>query len=352
MFSAAVQYSFLYVLTAVAVLILPAVCLAYLLYRLPARRDQLTTLFKSDGILPKYLTARGHLPPRHQGEPAAEYHQRLSLEFDRVFSLELKQEYGRTLYGVPIFAASVTTAVVTFYLVGEASGTHLIQQVPAPVRYALLGGFVGSLYNIITRYSLTDLSPVSLWWVPFRYFMAIAYGSFASMIFNDTFASLGAFMLGMIPITEALNFVRSRLVTFGLAPTNDQSSGFRLIQGLDAATIDTLVDLGISNTQLLAYSDPLKLLLRSNFSPSQLIDWMDQCFLFNYVGSKNEALRSVGLRGGIEVASLKDLDDIKRGGMIESLASRLNITPVEAENLVEDFWDDSQLDLIWEIWGS
>jgi hypothetical protein len=163
---------------------------------------------------------------------------------------------------------------------------------------------------------------------------------------------LGAFMLGMIPITEALNFLRSRLTTFGLAPANDQSSGFRLIQGLDAATIDTLIDLGISNTQLLAYCEPLKLLLRSNFSPNQLIDWMDQCFLFNYVGSKNEALRPAGLRGGIEVASLKDLDDEKRAGMIATLAAHLSITPVEAENLVEGFWDDSQLELIWEIWGS
>jgi hypothetical protein len=183
----------------------------------------------------------------------------------------------------------------------------------------------------------------------FPIFDSAAYGLFANMIFNETFAGLGSFMLGMVPITEGLSFVRSRI---GLATVNTQDSGFRLIQGLDLATIDTLADLGISHAQHLAYADPLKLLLRSNFSPNQLVDWMDQCFLFNYVGTKIETLRATGIRGAIEVADLQDLQPEKKLPMVEALAKRLEINNTEADNLIGEMAMDAQLDLIGEIWGS
>jgi hypothetical protein len=94
------------------------------------------------------------------------------------------------------------------------------------------------------------------------------------------------------------------------------------------------------------------LLLRSNFSPNQLADWMDQCFLFNYVGSKIETLRMAGIRGGIEVADLEDLEAEKRTAMLTALAGRLGINTAEADNLIGEFAIDAQLELIEQIWGS
>jgi hypothetical protein len=223
MYSHKIPNYFLYIIMAIGFSIIPAICLAYLKYRLPARREQLTSLFKSDSILPAYLAIRGHRLPKHNGESEDNYHQKLVDQFDRVFSLELAQEYGLGHYAVPIATASFTTIVVIFFLLCEASGEHLIADAPKSVLYALLGAFAGSVYNLISRYSLTDLNPTSLWWILFRYLIAIAYGLFANMIFNQTFAGLGSFMLGMIQITEALNFIRSRI---GFVTVDPQASGF------------------------------------------------------------------------------------------------------------------------------
>jgi hypothetical protein len=328
---------------------LPAVCLAYLRYRLPARREQLTSLFKSEYILPAYLATRGHGLLQGAAEIEEAYRARLVKEFDKVFSSELGQEYGLTLYAIPLIAACLTTMIVIFFLVGEAIGKPVMTGVPLPVSFALLGGFAGSLYDVISRYSRTDLNPTSLWWIPFRYLMAIAYGLFASMIFSATFAGLGSFMLGTISVTAALDFARSRI---GLSSQESQSSGFQLIQGLDAATIATLADLGVTHAQHLAFGDPLRLLLRSNFSSNQLADWMDQSFLFNYVGQKIDTLRSAGIRGAIEIMDIGDLEDEKKGAMIAAVAERLEITTSEVNNLIEEFSADAQLALIWKIWGT
>jgi hypothetical protein len=330
-------------------LALPSVCVAYLRYRLPARRDQLTSLFKSDGILPAYLATRGHRISKAPGEVERLYRHNLEKEFDRVFALEFGQEYGLSLYMVPIMAASITTIVVVFFLIREATGEALIREVPVSLSFALLGAFAGNMYDVLSRYSRSDLNPTSLWWIPFRYLMAIGYGLLAGMIFSSVFAGLGSFVLGMISITEALEFVRSRV---GLVQSDPQSPGFRLIQGLDAATIDTLADLGISHAQHLAYADPLKLLLRSNFGPNQLADWMDQCFLFNYLGTNMETLRPAGIRGGIEIADLQDLEGEEKKAMLSALSERLGINTAEANNLIEEFNVDAQLNLIGQIWGS
>jgi hypothetical protein len=166
------QAYFLYSIMAIGFLTIPGICLAYIKYRLPARQDQLTSFFKSDGILPAYLAIRGHRPSKQSGQSEEDYHQSLVDEFDKVFSLELAQEYGPTLYLVPIVAASLTTVVVIIYLLNEATGYRLITFVPSSVSFGLLGAFAGSVYSVISRYSHADLSPTSLWWIPFRYLIA------------------------------------------------------------------------------------------------------------------------------------------------------------------------------------
>jgi hypothetical protein len=341
-----------FALLGLGILIIPAICLAYLFLRLPARREQLTSLFKSDGILPKYLAAREHLPPRDPSGTDEDYHERLTNVFDRIFAVDFRQEYGLALYAIPMLLAWLSTAVVVSYLVNEAFGKSAFPSELTAVRCGVFGAFVWSLWYLINRYLVTNLAPSILWWIPFRYIVAIAYGAFARMIFNDSFANLGAFALALIPITEAFDFIRKRLSPLGLSATDEQASGFKYIQGVDGATIETLADLGVLNTQQLANSDPLRLLMRSNFTPNVLIDWMDQCFMYNYIGAKIELLRCRGLRGGIEVAALQEVKDPKKEELVSAIAVQLGTAPAEVDNLITNFFLDKQLQLLWGLWGS
>jgi hypothetical protein len=54
----------------------------------------------------------------------------------------------------------------------------------------------------------------------------------------------------------------------------------------------------------LAYADPVKLAIRTNFSYSYLIDCISQALLFIYVGREIEKWAKAGLRGAYEVRAL------------------------------------------------
>jgi hypothetical protein len=333
-------------------LFMPLICLAYLAFRLPGRKMQLANLFKSDGILKKYLQARVRLPAQEKGESDDDYRKKLVGVFDGIFSVELGQEYGLRLYALPMLLSWVLTSFAACYLTSEALGRPFVLGQPTAVYYGIFGAFVWSFWNLLGRYSVTNLSPSMLWWIPFRYLVAIAYGLLALLVFNQTFANLGAFVLAQISITDAFGFFRSRLSAFGVGDGKEPESGFQHVQGLDNDTVEILADLGIVNSQQLANSDPLKLLMKSNFTPNVLIDWMDQCFLFNYVGEKIALLRPVGIRGAIELASVQDYDAAKRTAVINALAQRLATTDAETITLITNCYLDNQLQLLWGLWGS
>jgi len=193
---------------------MPIICLAYIFLRLPARRDQLRNLFKTDGILSRYLAARERLPDRNKDETDEAYHSRLDAAFERIFAVELRQEYGLPLYTPSLVVGWISTSFVACYLTADVIGTSFLPQATMAISFALFGAFVWNIWNLISRYLVTNLSPSFLWWIPFRYIVAIAYGLFARMVFNEAFANIGAFFLSLVPISEAFTFLRSRLASF------------------------------------------------------------------------------------------------------------------------------------------
>ncbi len=93
--------------------------------------------------------------------------------------------------------------------------------------------------------------------------------------------------------------------------------------------------------------------MRSNFTPNVLIDWMDQCFLFNYVGDQLASLRIVGIRGAIELASIYDYPPgAYKTDLLTALSVRLGTNAVETQTLITNCYMDAQLQLLWGLWGS
>jgi hypothetical protein len=342
---------FAYVVMLVAACIIPLISLSYLLLRLPARRKQLTNFFKTRDILPKYLAVRGHLPERSPDISDEAWNKILADEFDRVFDLELNQEYSPALYRVPLLMACAVSVGAAIFLVTAGVHAPILNHVATPVYFAVLGAFIWSLWTLITRYTQNDLMPSTFWRILLGYLLAIAYGLLAKTIFNEAFANVGTFVLATVPYSESLAFVRSRVGSFGFQATaSGDRAGLAAIQGLDADTISALEDLGVHNIQQLAYSDLLRLLIKSNFNLGVLVDWMDQAFLYNYVGTKIDALRLRGIRGAIEMATLDAEENGAPHEFLTSTAAALGVTVDELKNLIHNLYEDVQLDLIWEIW--
>jgi len=342
--------TFGWVLIVTGGLLLPIISVAYLRLRVGVRRTQLVNLFTLEGILQRYLAVRGRPPQQQRDESADQYRARLKTEFDRVFRLEFGQEYSLRHYVVPIIMASLVTAGAMAFLVAKAFGIPLRTDTPAPVFYAVLGAVFWSIWVVTRGYTETDLTPATFYWVVFRYILAVAYGSLAGEIFTPSLASLGAFVAATLPFGESVRLLRSR-VGSQWTPAEGHPK-LDKIQGLDSSTIERLEELGVHTTQELAFSDPLNLLLRSNFSPKVLIDWMDQAFLYNYVGEKITDLALRGIRGATEMADVANVEPVeKAAGLRQSIGAVLAVSDNDVGNLIRTLYNDNQLRLIWEVWG-
>ena len=117
------------------------------------------------------------------------------------------------------------------------------------------------------------------------------------------------------------------------------------IRGLNKPIIERLEEEGIYSCQNLAYCDPIKLILKTNFQLKILLDWIDQALLYIYVGDKIHVLSSKGVRGIVELAALHDTNDKLRA----SIASELGVTPEQLDYFVGNVYEDPHVDFIWDL---
>ena len=130
------------------------------------------------------------------------------------------------------------------------------------------------------------------------------------------------------------------------------------IQGLTPKIIDRLSEEEIYSTEHLANADPIKLLLRTKFEWKVILDIIDQAILFNYTGERITNLRTLGIRGAIELAEigthLQITDDEAKQqaeSMVPTIASTLEVDEHVVKQLMYTLIEDPQLDFIWTLWG-
>lgn len=338
-----------WLLLASGALTLPVVSLAYLVLRLQARKAALVNFFTQDVIIERYLVMRGRRPPRAEGESDDAYRARLRLAFNTVFTGELRQQYSLRNFVLPMALAWFVAALTIFILVRSIFGPAFSVSLPSAMLYALFGAFVWSVWMIIRAYTRNDLTPSTFYWVFFRHLLALAYGGLAGQIFTPAYADLGAFFVGTLPFSQLIRFFGTRFGTLaGLTPT-EGAPKLSDLQGMDSTVIQRLDEMDIHSAQDLAFSDPMELLLLSNFPVKVLVDWMDQAFLLNYVGEGIADLRVRGIRGAIEMASLHNAPE--GDPRVESVATALKVTPSDVRNLASNLYLDNHLLLIWHLWG-
>jgi len=109
-----------------------------------------------------------------------------------------------------------------------------------------------------------------------------------------------AFGLGLFPLKDTFEYARNmakKKLEISVDPEEVKGLPMGLVEGLNKKVVDRLDEEGITSIVDLAYSDPIKLFLKTNYPWAWVIDVMDQALLINYIGSKVEAVRPIGIRG-------------------------------------------------------
>ena len=338
-------------LISIGSLTLPLTLLSYLLLRLRRRQETFLEMFQQPDVAGPYMASRGRPIEPSAGELPSEYRARVKHECQEFCAREFFAEFGVWHFIWPGILASICTALVVIGLVSEAFGDSLAIGAPQPIIFALLGGLLFNMIALFKEYKNYDLEPVSLCWMAVRYLISLCIGALAESFFAPTIAGLGSFLLATFPFGVIQEFLRSRIP--GLPASEDVAAKLSIIQGLDRQSADKVVDIGVRSIQQLAFSDPLRLLLASNLSPKVLIDWMDQALLYSYLESRFDILRSLGIRGAMEMPALTDAEANERDTkvLVTGLARRLDISEREFLNLIECLDSDSQVATLKQLWG-
>jgi len=238
---------------------------------------------------------------------------------------------------------------------------RLIASAPTTLLLSLGGAYVLSLYDMLKRYRTADLYPASLHFNWLHMIVAGFLGPLLSQAFAPAVGSVVAFGVGIFPLKDSLETAKdyaAKRLQLTAAVAAAERPTLNKLQGLTQDVIDRLEEEGIRSTEHLAYADPIKLLLRTNIPWVVIIDMTDQALLFNYLGEKTAALRSLGIRGSIEVAAIgqrlygDDPEDQRCARLaITLVAKRLAYTgDDEALTLIRTLWEDGQVDLVWELY--
>jgi hypothetical protein len=227
------------------------------------------------------------------------------------------------------------------------------------VLWSLIGSYLWNCYDLIRRTANLDLSPDAFTGMWLKLWIAAAVASIISAGIMPGLQPSVGFAIGLISIPVLFEIVADRAskVLDVKHTDGDTNTQIKVLQGATADVIDTLDDFDIESTVQLAYCDPMNVMMSTNLPWVVIIDLIDQALLFNYIGVDVAKIRSGGYRGAIEVATiganLNGTPEQRIVGLrsLNNITALLGWTEAKAIDLVQTLYTDSQVSLIWDLFG-
>ncbi len=166
------------------------------------------------------------------------------------------------------------------------------------MRYGFLGAYVFSAYLLYRRYSTNDLQPsVYLYCaftltagIAFNYVAFEAVANMAKATENTPADGIGAgliailaFSIGYFPYLAVRWFNKLAHSTFQVGERRADSLPLSIIDGISDWHETRLRDNGIDDVQNLASVEIVDLLINTAFGAQQIISWVDQAILYQYL---------------------------------------------------------------------
>lgn len=212
------------------------------------------------------------------------------------------------LFGANLVSESGHEGKINFLLTGIA---HLETKEMQMLRVdsmvvmsiAFLGAFIWSAQNILYRLSAGDLAPSVYFNSGLRMILApvlsvmilhLVTGVETLKVLHAGFPAI-AFLVGWFP-DRALLFLQEQYSAIFRDTRRANSLPLSMIEGIGPFDRARLSDLGISDAQNLANANFIELVVRTAFSPIQIIDWIGQAQLYIYFGDEVLSLRKHQVR--------------------------------------------------------
>ena len=282
------------------------------------------------------------------------------------FEKKIMSRYGRCHYVFPltllIVISGIAMLLVAISVIGWLGMRADYKPLPPIAISALLGAFMWTAFDQITRFRTGDFTSHDVYICSYRFLITVPMGfSFAATV-QDSVGIPLAFFLGTFPANTLTTFGR-RFVTkkmdIGDQDAKDKGE-LEQIQGINKLEAERFKEEDITNILQLAYMDPIDMTLRTNYDFNYVIDCMSQALLWLYL-DKNinvDKLRALGLRGAYEARVLQGMlmsSDAAQKQMAENniteLAKVLGVDEKAFRTTLIQVADDPYTKFICNIWS-
>jgi hypothetical protein len=226
----------------------------------------------------------------------------------KAFALYYNSQFGRKRFLLPLLLLMGISGLL-FCWIGLSlpallnTGSIASGQFPVLATMAVMGACVWILSDEITRWYCSDLTPADIYWWCLRLTIAVPMGYAVRDIFSEKLAMPLVFLVGAFPTTQLMTIAR-RIATkkMGFADSEKQEvSELQSLQGVDRSKAEVFSSEEITTILQLAYSDPIRLTIRTGLSYSYIVDCTSQALLWIYLEKDVALLRQGALRGAYEV---------------------------------------------------
>jgi hypothetical protein len=335
----------------------------YFAYRrtLLGKRVMAQQVMAQEGVLESYLNAFGRTAISSSGQNLSANDVVAAL-FDFYYST------GSYLFGIAmnvLVAIGVSTCIAVaahvplFNLAPDL--TRLAGKIPPTLAFSFIGAYIWSLYDLLKRYRSVDLTPAAFQFSWLRMLGACVAGPLVSAGAADGIKNLIAFGIGVLPLQAVFEYfadVASKKMGTTLNQKQAYPPDLYKLQGMTLDSIDRMEEHRVDSAATLAYTDPIRLFLKTDIEWLVIIDVIDQALLYNYVGDKLGDLRPIGIRGSIETAIIyqrlcsgDQAEKDQANGLIALVAPKLGLSVAETLNLIRTVWEDGQVRLLSQLFG-
>jgi hypothetical protein len=228
---------------------------------------------------------------------------------------EIRDASGLGRY-TPSFAATLWGAVlltIIFFIPSSLAQSSIglspqstADEATKALAFAALGCFIFTLQRLIGRVNSGVLNSKFLLTSALRAAVAMlvgyaigASGLVTAIPWEGSHSAL-YFLAGLFN-SWAMEDLRQRAMKV-FKPSNEPTEHLPLgmIDGIQDDEINSLAELGVTEVQHLATSDPGVLTIRSLFPFNRVLDWIDQAILITYLRSDIVKARHLGIRGALD----------------------------------------------------
>jgi len=209
-----------------------------------------------------------------------------------------------------------------------------------PITFGFIGAYFFVIQMLLRRYFAGDLNPKAYMYAVVRLLTVFILGMIFQLAtthfgWTPVFAAVITFVIGIFPMSGLRWILRwANDLLKGLnAPQYVDRFPLTKLDGLNTWHEARLLEEKVENVQNLATASVDDLIIHTNFSPLQLVDWMDQALLFIHAEELwTDSFHGVGIRTATDL-----LDNTRKAGQGQfdpdtagSLAAAMNAAQVLA----------------------